>query len=64
MSRALRWSMSLVVTVLSGFSRHSGRPVVAVEPVRTVPAIDFPAMLLGRLVPAADASRAPPALPA
>ncbi|MBB2946649.1 hypothetical protein FB565_006417 [Actinoplanes lutulentus] len=58
----LRWSVSFVLTLLTGTARHSGHPVVVAEPVVTVPAFDAPRWLRNRLVPAADASRAPPAL--
>jgi hypothetical protein len=63
-SRVLRLSVSLVVALLSGFGRHSGRPLTVAEPARPIPlpVADFSAMLFGRPVPAADASRAPPAL--
>ncbi|WP_127550200.1 hypothetical protein [Actinoplanes sp. OR16] len=60
----LRWSLSLVVTLLraifSGRGRHSGHPVVTIEPAPMA----FPARIAprSRLVPAPDASRAPPAL--
>ncbi|WP_229068441.1 hypothetical protein [Actinoplanes sp. DH11] len=61
--------MSLLLTLLRAVAillttpvRHSGRPVAAAEPVVTVPATDAHLGSPGRRVPAADTSRAPPAL--